>query len=471
MKSKLKIKIITLIGTGLIIGMFLIPNIIQNITPSNNFRLNNENSLNNLQISENDYQFDLNSFNATGKSLNVSLFSTRNESFSKTISEGGIVIENQKENWNMTDFTLNFTDISAKETSVNFETRNDGSLNFKGNNISYASSFQIPNTCKVNNLSMFLQYPGGEYNMGNKDSLFNITIYNSSENLTPDSPINTATDEIQFDLTDKIVSQPARWYQANFTERLLNISDTYNNTFFVVFESIKFPAGFFGSPDAYIYYAQEEPTDEYEILFYNKNSGETTWNNLNGKNGMFKVGFVPIKANPTPNQINLTVFSTQIESKLYENSTFFPHKENQFYIPISSPWFGEIEYRVDFKGNFQYNTKSLSSFATTANSVVFWNLTLENNFFEANSYNHSARFDKPKFWRYMSTWNGREIYSDTNVHTNFTYAKILNISNGNWTVAFNQSNNIIESAYYSSENKSDWLEFNTQVDAYKYINI
>ena len=455
-----------LIGISFHISLFQLGNLTVNIDGG-------DSTLNSLDSSETDYNFGLNTFNSTGSQLNVSLYNWRNKTKSNSTEDGGISIKNPNNgNWNMSKFSLNFTDIYAKNKSVKFETRNDGSLQFSKKNKYYASSFRVPNTCNLTDISMFVQYPGakGTGTMGlTGKSSFNITVYNSSSNITPDNPIHDSNDEINFNLTNKIVSQPARWYQSNFTDMVLNISDTHNNTFFVVFQSIEFPT-FSNDVNAYMYYANEEPSDKYNISFYEKD-GTEDWknNNLKDKNGLFKAGFAPIQSRPSAKQINLTVFSKQLNLSTYEYTHLFPHQDNEFFIPISSLWFGNVHYNLTFEGCFQYNTLSNSEFSTTADQFTNWSLQLAIDIFPDDSYNRSAIFYKPNYWKYEKVLNGTEIYDKINPYSR--YVELLNISNGDWEIRFNQSNNIIDPTYYSGETKSDWTQFDTEVNAYQYINI
>lgn len=462
MKSTHKHRILVLIGIGIIIGMSLFTTFFQFEYLQDN--TNKDGTLfSSPEASQADYDIGFNSFNSTGSQLNVSLYSFRKDNKSNTVDDGGITIQNIKDGWNITDFSLNFTDITAKEELVKFETRNDGSLEFNNADVYYANSFRIPNDCHLSNISMFVQYPGGTGTAGfERASSFNITIYNCSSNMEPESPIHDLDDETYFDLSDKVVSQPARWYQSNFTDLTLNTSKTYNNTFFTVFQSYEFPSGF-TAIKGYIYYADILESDN---IFY-ENKGN--WKEISGKNGLFKVGFSPIEPNPTAKQINLTVLSTQLDSNVYENNTFFPHENNAFFIPISSPWFGEVLYDVNFEGRFQYNTLSTSQLSANSGEVVNWSLSLQIDNFQGDSYNRSAIFYKPDYWNYMKSYNGTKIHNNVNPRSN--YVKLLNISDGDWVVNFNQANNIINSSYYTSDTKSDWTEFDTEVNAYNYINI
>lgn len=105
------------------------------------------------------------SFVDVGLSQNVSLYSSRNFTFiNQTTEDSGIIISNSFPGWNMTNFELNFTSLYTTEKYIDFETRNDDSdkFNAKTENISYAISFQVPNSCFLKNISMFLQYRGEE---------------------------------------------------------------------------------------------------------------------------------------------------------------------------------------------------------------------------------------------------------------------------------------------------------------------
>jgi hypothetical protein len=430
------------------------------------------------KISESSYEVGTNYFNSTGTSQSVSLFSLRNETYEKSIyEEEGIIIENSKKGWNISEFSLNFTEIAADEEYVDFQTRIDGADPFKASSLSrsYATSFQIPNTCNLRNVSIFLQYPGGTAFSGQTDSTFNITVYNCSTEFKPEEALHNWTfDEIQFDLTSEYTSQPAQWYTSNFTDRVLNISDTYNRTFFAVFQSIDYPSTWFGDPISYMYYGEEKESDKYNLTSY-KRTGNGNWNPTGNRSGLLKVNLAPIDPNPFADEINLTVFNKQVNStNLYTNNTFYEHQDDEFFIPISSPWFGDIQYNVTFEGRFRYDTLSSSEFRALSGGDVQWNLTVKTGKFEGDSYNNSAIFYYPEFWNYTNAYNGTQVLDEDLITQYSNYIEVANISNdAKWILSFNQSNDIINSTFYSSETNSDWNEFDSggTVNAYNNINV
>ncbi|NVM38677.1 MAG: hypothetical protein HWN81_24025, partial [Candidatus Lokiarchaeota archaeon] len=412
------------------------------------------------------------SFSDEGLIQKVELFQFRNETFIRNnTDQGGFIIQNDKDGWNITDFELEFKSLNAKDAYVLLETRNDGFEVFKGVNQFFAVSFEIPNTCYLKNLTMLLQYWGS--GSGIDKSEFSIRVYNAtsfSNEIVPDKPIDKISDEVFFDLTDKPVNLPARWYYSNFTNLILNITKTVNNTFFAVFQSIEFPKLSGYTDDAYIAYAMETSEDKYNILFYKKSSLSGKWNSLDGKNGLLKVNFAPISYSPTPDQINLTVFKTPLNSTgKFTNYTFFPHRNNEFLIPISSSWFSNIQFNVFFKGKFRYDTYASSHFKAEINIDVLWNLSLSINEFSRNAYNKSAHFYNPKLWEYNSLYNGTELYSKFKIHSD--YIEILNISNHNWVIICNQRNEIITKSFLCSNDKTNWKEIQNCVYSTDYINI
>jgi len=413
-----------------------------------------------------------NYFIKEGISQNISLFEMRNESFTNQDTQNGdLVVYNTKNEWNMTEFGLNFTDIYATEENVQFEIRNDGSESFIGINQFFATSFEIPNTCFVRKVSMFLQYWGTSG--GLDESEFSIRIYNttiSSNNLVPDSPIDDSLDETLFNLTRELVNQPARWYQSNFTNRILNISKTINNTFFVVFRSLKYPTLMGLTPDSYIYYANEKLDDEYDLLFYMRSGSFGAWNSLNGKNGMLKTILAPISESPNANQINLTVFNTQINaSGFYENTTFIQHDNNKFLITVSSHWFGNVEYNATFVGNFKFNTYAETKFKAEFQKDVNWNSTRAINEFSNESYNKIARFYRPPFWKYNQAYNNTIIHNNIDIHSN--YIDVIDATNHKWIVMYNQTNSVINKTIQSSNDQINWNDVQDFAKFTDYINI
>ncbi len=446
------------------------------------FKIINQNfiirSIEKLEVTEegpvlnNSFILNGNSFSSIGTSQIVSLSQDRYESFiNYSLREGGISFQNAKIGWNMTGFDLQFTDLYATETLVQIETNNDGIEKYKGVDQFYGISFMIPNTCYLKNLSIFLQYWGSSSGMD--ESEFSIRVYNATSLLNetmPDETIDTPLDETIFNLTNKPLNQPAQWYQSNFTKQILNISKTFNNTFFAVFQSIKYPnlAGY--NDEAFISYGIEQSYEEFNSVFYKKNGLLGSWELLPEKNGLLKANFAPITNNPTPDQVNLSVFNTPIDSTgKYSNQSFFPHDQNEFFIPISSLWFNDIQFNATFRGNFIYNTKSSSNFKAEAEEDVLWNLTLNVNEFSTNSFNNSAIFYKPKFWEFSSIFNERVLYNNFELHQN--YVKIINISNNMWTINFNQINDVISKDYKSSSDKKNWREIVDIINSTHLINV
>ena len=413
-----------------------------------------------------------NFFIKEGISQNISLFEMRNESFTNQDTQNGdLIIYNAKNDWNMTEFKLNFTDIYATEENVKFEIRNDGSESYIGINQFFATSFKIPNTCFLRNISIFLQYWGST---GAADeSEFSIRIYNttiSSNALVPDSPIDDSLDKTLFNLTGELVNQPARWYQSNFTNRILNISKTINNTFFAVFRSLKYPTFVGSTPDSYMYFANEKLDDKYDILFYKKSGSFGVWNSLEGKNGMFKAILAPISESPNANQINLTVFNTQINaSGFYENTTFIQHDDNKFLITVSSHWFGNVEYNATFVGNFKFNTHAETKFKAEFQKDVNWNSTRAINEFSSESYNKIARFYRPTFWKYNQAYNNTIIHNNIDIYSN--YIEVIDATNHKWTIMYNQTNSVINKTIQSSDDQINWKDIQNFAKFTDYINV
>lgn len=416
------------------------------------------------------------SFIDVGLSQNVSLYSSRNFTFiNQTTEDSGITYNNSVLGWNITNFELNFTSLYTTEKYIPFEIRSGDADEFNDTDYYYSSSFEIPNSCYVRNISMFIQYPGG-FLPSIKDSKFTIRIYNATidedSKIVPNETLDDAYDNFTFDLTNKQYQQPARWYQANYTNVILNISKTVNNTFFAVFHAIDIAYGGYIEKQGFIFYAFEEPNDQYENIFYKRIPLSDSWIEQTGKNSLLKVNLAPLTNTPTPDQINLTVFDTPVNSSgIYHNQAFFPNENNQFHIPISSLWFNEVKYNVSFLGNFKYNTKSSSTFNATVGKDILWNSTLFVKHFPSDSRNNTARFYKPEFWGYNCTYNESVLFSDTEVNVNPTYIDLNNISNNNWTITFNQINAILSTQIQLSNDNKTWINIVNFANMTDYINV
>ena len=128
---------------------------------------------------KNSFEVGNNSFSDEGLNQKVRLIQFRNETFIRnSTDQGGVIIQNDKDGWNITNFELEFKSLNAKDAYVLFETRNDGFEAFKGVNQFFAVSFEIPNTCYLKNLTMLLQYWGTE--PGSDESEFSIRVYNAT---------------------------------------------------------------------------------------------------------------------------------------------------------------------------------------------------------------------------------------------------------------------------------------------------
>lgn len=463
----------------LVIGAFLLTFFVFN-SRIPNLVYNNDNINEKTFTAQTSYNVGEDFFNATGANLNVTLYGNRSQSENLNIKKENLIINNDKNGWNISEFKLNITSIYASDASMSFEIRSDGSEEISEENWTYANSFEIPNSCHIRNLSMFIQYPGGTFiapGIGKTEqlSIFSIRIYNATYNETkiiPDEPIdNIDEDKIVFNLTEKDHPQPARWYQSNFTSNnVLNISKTYNKTWFAVFNPLKIPSGGgFSSIQPYYYYAEEKEDDVYDIVLYKNN---TNWNEQFGRNGMFKINFSPLEKNPNAKQMNISVFNTLLDiNGVYFNNSYFPNDNNRFLIPISSPWFGDVEINVSFVGKFRFDTKSINTFKAVEGSLVFWNSTKTITEYPDNFYNKIVIFYKPSYWTYNQTYNTTEIFENVKKYSNHIYLE--NISNGNWCVSYIQANNIIDPNFQYSINKRHWnnLEDNQFINATDYINI
>jgi len=453
----------------------------------------NNSILNNIKEGNKDTYIDLSSsydirrdhFNGTGSNLNVSLYGNRSiHQNNINVKEEDLMISNNMLGWNISEFKLNFTAIYAADANVSYEIRNDGSEEITNTDIAYANSFQIPNSCHVRNLSMFIQYPGGyfEYQgfMGNnysttKNSEFSIRIYNTTLNdskIIPDQPIDDfEEDDIYFNLSKYDHAQPARWYQSNFTtNNFLNISNTYNKTWFAVFKPLQIPSGGrFPTMNPYYYYAEEQLGDKYKInLFKNTSS----WQEQTGKNGMFKIKFSPVNKTPSPDQVNLSVFNTQVTNDgLYFNNSFFPHINNKFHLAINSPWFGNVTVNVTFEGIFRYDTKSNNYFTVVNGSDVLWNSTLKIDEYNGEFYNRSAKFYKPEYWTHLNTHNNTQLFKNINNQSKFI--ELNDVSNDTWIISYSQANTIINPKYIYSTDKIEWYNFEEKefINSTNYVNI
>ncbi|MGV9172705.1 MAG: hypothetical protein ACOC35_09060 [Promethearchaeia archaeon] len=404
-----------------------------------------------------------------GDPQGVKLSHLRNETFeNKHTDNGELSFSNLNSGWNMSQFSLNFTELSAEEEYVDFQTRADSGEGFDQADIYYATSFQIPNTCLLRNISQFIQYWGG--GDAKQDQRFSISIYNATDNggnLIPNASLDSSN---IFDLSNLNASQPVKWYQANFTDVTLNISNTENNTFFAVFQSIEYNIK--PVKDSYFFYANKKPDDVYNSTLYTK-SGNDAWSELEGKSGCLKVNLAPISPNPNPAQVNLTVLNQSVNSNgFFQYEELIPHSNDQFHLPISSLWFSDVTYNATFQGKFEYNTYSMTKYNTTVNQDVIWNASLSIAQFPdvTKTFSNNIEFTKPASWVYDSTYNGSKAYEDKYIEIDNSFIKIENSSNGFWSILCNQSNIIQDINLRKSSDNNTYSSLTHYANITDWIN-
>ncbi len=445
------------------------------ITESNSI---NNNILDDLNMDQPQASISIgsDSFSDQGNSQGVSLFYDRLLTYKNNkTSDGGINIDFPVKDWNMTNYQLEFSELSTSDIYVPFEIRS-GNYDAFYEGDSYAISFTVPNSCYLNNISLLIQYLGGS-GTPQPSSRFQIRLYNATDysgSLEPNMTLDSGLDQYQFDLTTKPVSYPAQWFQSNFSNILLDISRTANNTFFAVFYSQNIAhGGFLGSnPPCYYAVTNEQPEDQYKSILY-KDTG-SGWAEMMGKNGLLRVNLSPLSYTPSPEQVNLTVLGTQINSSgKFSSSEFIEYDKRGYDISITSPWFAEVYYNLTFNGHFKYDTSSTTSFNATTGSDVIWNSSkiISNLPLDSSIINETARFYKPSFWNYDSNYNGTQQFSDSNVIECNDYVDIINISNAQWTVYYNQTNAIEDAVVRWSSNQINWYDVQNFVNITDFLNV
>ncbi|MHA1298673.1 MAG: hypothetical protein ACTSO9_04420 [Candidatus Helarchaeota archaeon] len=367
-----------------------------------------------------------------------------------------ITIKNPIHEADISNITLNFTQLQTTFKQIDWETISDNALPIVLNETLYSMSFQVPFTCNLTNSWTFIQYPGG-IGFVIDTSYFRISIYNTTSSGIPDTEIQ-GSDSL-FNLTNKPVFQPAYWYQSNYSGLILNTSETWNNTFYLVFNASKLPSFALSS---YYYYADDTPTNpDKGSVYYNIGSGWVEQPNIDA---LIRFNVTPLSYTPTPDQVNLTVNGGAVyQNGSYYNDTKQSSSGNtEIIFDVDSPWFAPITFNVTWNASYCYDTYTYTNFTANATvDEVEWNATYVVKY-PANSYKKIINFSKPNDWVLKNVFNESNLVDTQYVQNESTFVKVNNTKNGTWRINC-QAPNYLKWVYVLNQFGSNWeyvTEFN-----------
>ncbi len=391
------------------------------------------------------------SFNGTGENINITLHqSYLDTSFNSILNTSDS--NNNKflipcptdTNFNSSYTKINIDDINAPNKTLIIEDEE-----FAFNELldkAYYTSFQIPNNCYIENISIRASTTASQY--------LEIRIYNASWDGT----------YLKYNLPNTVVKQIPNvnhasplWENITNWHQFLDPSNTDNNTFFVrVRSELDASANWYeGSDGIYdsIVWAHGALTPELGIDM------------------TLKLGLSPINETPSPEQIKLKIngknasgYGDNINEGYWESLDVNTSASGKLQYVVSADWWDVTCNISQIQINFTKTNLQASSKFNIAGSgqTVNWNASIGNLVhFNSTFTNYWINFTVPTTWSNFKAFNDTiELTDNTTLGppvNKYREFQIYNASNGpNW--------------YITAESTNLLNEINIFVDSVKYYN-
>ncbi|MHA1870064.1 MAG: hypothetical protein ACTSXF_03875, partial [Promethearchaeota archaeon] len=346
--------------------------------------------------------------------------------------------------FNTSYIKIDINDTKANNYSLIIEDDSpDSSQNLDKVNVAVVS-FTVPQSCYLYNVSFDLDL------VGSGTGQVSVYLINSSwDNVNGRSkPGVSGSDALnnQLGLISSITADG--WYTLTGLNEYLNISETENNTWFLVLKD-EMPS--FVETDCFRVSdgSSGDNNDEAEVY---------QWNNLNSQWDYYtydldsKVGLGISQGNVKPSTINMCINSTPItDGALTGEGSWTSLQEysgsnGKITFNFSSDWYSYSFNMILTQVNY---TKSdivpTTTFSVTSNQDTFWNSSAVINLFVSTLDNNTINYTVPISWNNISMVNGsttiaHSLYTSTDYKTVTIYG--ANATNGNWSLLA-QTNNYI----------------------------
>ncbi|NHI93942.1 MAG: hypothetical protein EAX96_15745 [Candidatus Lokiarchaeota archaeon] len=257
------------------------------------------------------------------------LFSIMQENISDTIhfTVPDDEIENQKiynldinsSHWNITRTNLTFSNLDAKNVTLVIEDYPEEVIDNAGTiSLGYyrlgAMSFKISTTCRLKNISMFIQEAVGA-------DTWNISIYNASRSLGKGfllAPRSSTGISVEKTVT---TTPQAHWETFNFNDEILNLTNTFvdNDGFAYYFVVARFPMMTLTDYRAWYFEIDDIPIDDgFAYQGFASSLGIYRYTYLEG-DLCLKLNLAPNSSTPTTEEVGLSLKNPQ--PLVYENIT------------------------------------------------------------------------------------------------------------------------------------------------------
>ena len=327
------------------------------------------------------------------------------------------------------------------------------------------SSFEVRGDGFLENISISILNDGG-------DEDYNIRLYNGElHTYLSTNYIRPKTSLATLSATETVLQTTGSiWLNLTYLHERLNVSDTYNNTFFIAVQRIN---------------------DYGEWEFENQGDGDDSivWDSISdntpvSRDQLLKVDVSPLSNSPSPSEINLQVNSTSVSNTTGNNGFWSSTEEFRGYngnidFEITADWW-EVSCDVT---NVQINYTKSDITANADFQILSddqdaqWNVTIPSglNYFDSRIADfNTVNFTIPAIWKdtTIKVFNGGTDKTSDSLkrllNNNFREVQVLNANNGTfWYLTANSSNLITQIDTYvsgfarSMVNFSNTLEINS----------
>lgn len=427
---------------------------------SSDFPANNQNPdqnpdfLNNVNFpktSNSDYSSNS---SGTGTDVNITLLqSYKNDTVlfmnsSKSNNLSAVVITPTNQMFNTTSSNISISQLNAYNNTYKIQEDQHGLTDQEiTENTTVAASFQVPSTCYFSEVIPY-------FNITTEGNL-SILISNSTWNATHERPdVGNYKSDVIF--TEILETTSLFSYMTFTTEQtLLDISNTDNNTFFVIFYV----------PDSNGEFDWKRINENNNIAnesFSYETHSHNDWDfipdgdGVNSSDFCFNFTLSPLNATPNPNQINLRVNQSDIQ--IWNNT------ENQGNWISNEIWNGGDSARLNFSFDcswpnstwnvnnveIQYALRTENNqskfFIPNSDSLVYWNVEYKAEQFNTSEFNDfKINFSVPISWdpidAYRDESSNQVSFTSVNVSESEKIVQIeISLPYGNNTWFLNLTN-------------------------------
>lgn len=360
-----------------------------------------------LNSPQNNIGISTKSYSGSGTQLNATLYitNTYNNTPNATNTISNIYVPSPS-GWEILRSNLTLSNITAPNTTLasNYTTTN-ATLDLS--NLT-AMSFQLTNNAYLDNIS-------AQLNATNPPPTANFYVYSAANNGGKPIPLLL----IASNTSGISIPSGNTWVNASFGHQFLNISTTYNNTFFIgIWQS--------SGPKAPLWNAVQESSPPGNGYVYN-NTG-SSWVEVQNYDCQLVVNVSASNNTPAdsafPSEIGLTINGSPVQNSskgngVWINSTATSGTNGYVFYDVNSTWMSTVSFSYIWNITMSRNASvsALTNFYVSLNTGASWNITVNaagsDGFPLTNGANHINITGTPSDW-------------------NFTNSMVYNVSGSQW---------------------------------------